>query len=39
VTGKAHRRFWKNFEKLPRKVQDLARKKYALGKKIRFILR
>ena len=33
MTGKAHRRFWKNFEKLPPKVQDLARKKYALWKK------
>lgn len=33
MTGKAHRRFWKNFEKLPPAVQDLARKKYALWKR------
>lgn len=33
MTGKAHRRFWKSFEQLPPKVQDLARKKYALWKK------
>jgi hypothetical protein len=32
VIGKAHRRFWKIFEKLPAPVQDLARKKYALWK-------
>jgi len=36
VTGKAHRRFWKNFEKLPPAVQDLARKKYALWKRNSF---
>jgi hypothetical protein len=33
VTGKAHRRFWNSFEKLPPAVQDLARKKYSLWKR------
>ena len=33
MTGKAHRRFWRKFEKLPASVQELARKKYALWRK------
>jgi hypothetical protein len=33
VIGKAHRRFWKAFEKLPVPVQNLAREKYALWKR------
>jgi len=33
VTGKADRRFWKCFEKLPASVQKLAREKYALCKR------
>ncbi|MEP6603493.1 MAG: hypothetical protein ABJB69_06070 [Spartobacteria bacterium] len=32
MTGKAHRRFWKAFEKLPGFIQNLAREKYALWK-------
>ncbi len=30
MTGKADRRFWKAFEKLPAPVQRLVREKYAL---------
>ena len=30
MTGKAHRRFWKCFDRLPPTVQKLAREKYAL---------
>jgi hypothetical protein len=33
VIGKAHRRFWKAFEKLPTPVQDLAREKFAMWKR------
>ena len=33
MTGKADRRFWKCFEKLPEPVQKLAREKYALWKR------
>lgn len=33
MIGKAHRRFWKCFEKLPPDVQALAREKYALWKR------
>ncbi len=33
MIGRANRRFWKTFEKLPANVQTLARQKYALWKR------
>jgi hypothetical protein len=33
VIGKTHRGFWKAFEKLPVRIQNLAREKYALWKR------
>ena len=33
MIGNTHRRFWKAFEKLPARIQDLAREKYATWKR------